>query len=436
MKLYNKYSEEILNSLTSGIVTINKNFEITFVNESAENIIGLKKEKIIGKICNTICKDDNCENNCPIALAIDTGKKIHDFDTQIKTATKGIVPVKLNAAVLKNKENIPVGGVISFRIDPTRTQHPSKVTTIDQFNNVIGNSRKMKNLLSLISEISFSNAPVLITGETGVGKEVIVDSIHKTSQRSNSPLVKVNCSVIPPTLFGSELFGHVKGAFTDAKKDRIGRFELADNGTIFLDEIAEMPLNMQSQLLRVLQNGSFEKVGDSNTVKVDVRVIAATNKNLTEAIANNTFRKDLFYRLNVIPIEVPPLRDRKEDIPYLILHFISKLSPKYGKMITEIDDEALDLLMKYNWPGNIRELENTIEYGIIRSKKTSSICICGLPPKFRENIDCINSNNLKSLRNSELQRLLIENNFNKSLVAKTLGINRTTLWRWLKNNEN
>ena len=436
MKLYNKYSEEILNSLTSGIVTINKNFEITFVNESAENIIGLKKEKIIGKICNTICKDDNCENNCPIALAIDTGKKIHDFDTQIKTATNGVVPVKLNAALLKNKENIPVGGVISFRIDPTRAQQPSKVTTMDQFNNVIGKSRKMNNLLSLISEISFSNAPVLITGETGVGKEVIVDSIHKTSQRYNSPLVKVNCSVIPPTLFGSELFGHVKGAFTDAKKDRIGRFELADNGTIFLDEIAEMPLDMQSQLLRVLQNGCFEKIGDSNTVKVDVRVIAATNKNLPEAIANNTFREDLFYRLNVVPMEVPPLRDRKEDIPYLILHFISKLSPKYGKMITEIDDEALDILMKYNWPGNIRELENTIEYGIIRSKKTSSICICGLPPKFRENIDCINSNNLKSLRNSELQRLLIENNFNKSLVAKTLGINRTTLWRWLKNNEN
>ena len=436
MNLYNKYSEEILNSLTEGVLTINKNFEITFVNEAAQNIIGLGRDNIIGKICNSICKEDNCENNCPIALAIDTGKKIYDFDTQIKTASKGIVPVKLNAALLKDKENVPVGGVISFRIDPNRTQQPSKATTIDKFSNVIGKSKEMKNLFSLISEISFSNAPVLITGETGVGKEVIVDSIHKTSQRFNGPLVKVNCSVIPPTLFGSELFGHVKGAFTDARKDRIGRFELANNGTIFLDEIAEMPLDMQSQLLRVLQNGAFEKVGDSNTMKVDVRVIAATNKNLTEAIVNNTFREDLFYRLNVVPIEVPPLRERKDDIPYLIMHFISKLSPKYSKMITEIDDEALDLLMNYNWPGNVRELENTIEYSIIRSKKPSSICICGLPPKFRENIDCKDSKNLKSLKNVELHRMLLEHNFNKSSVAKALGINRTTLWRWLKDNKN
>jgi transcriptional regulator with PAS, ATPase and Fis domain len=271
-------------------------------------------------------------------------------------------------------------------------------------------------------------------GESGTGKELVANAVQAESSRAKKPFIKVNCSVFPPQLLSSELFGHVRGAFTDARSNRIGRFEIADGGTIFLDEIAEMPLQMQLQLLRVLQEGTFERVGESVTRKVDVRVIAATNIDIESSIAEGKFREDLYYRLNVIPVSVPPLRERREDITYLVRHFINKFSLTSQKKITDVDDEALECLITYSWPGNIRELENAIEYAFARSTSTL-IHQSKLPPNIKkqrtltsETQSLVNGNTQKN----ELLRLLEEFHWNKSVVAKKMGIGRTTLWRKMK----
>lgn len=232
-----------------------------------------------------------------------------------------------------------------------------------KYGNIIAQSKIMQDIISLIEKVAPSNASVLITGESGTGKEVAAISIHQNSPRSNKPFVPVNCAALPEQLLESELFGHEKGAFTGATARKLGRFELADKGTIFLDEIAEMSLNMQAKLLRVLQEKSFERVGGTETISVDVRVIAATNRQLDQAIKQGLFREDLYYRLNVIHIHLPPLRERKEDIPLLAKHFLQKFGPTYH--VDKISPEAMELLCEYNWPGNIRELQNVIERSAI-----------------------------------------------------------------------
>ena len=244
----------------------------------------------------------------------------------------------------------------------------------------------------------------------------------------------MNCSIFPPQLLASELFGHVKGAFTGAIKDRMGRFEIAHTGTIFLDEVVEMPVEMQLQLLRVLQEGTFERVGESLTRNVDVRVIAATNKNIKEALDSGILRDDLYYRLNVIPIEVPPLRDRTDDIPYLVKHFISKFSLLYNKNVQEIEDSAIEILFNYSWPGNIRELENVIEYAIARTKSNEIIQTSKLPSKLSQSgfKNKTKTFTLEGQEGVELLQLLQKHHWNKSKVAQELGIGRTTLWRKMK----
>ncbi len=267
---------------------------------------------------------------------------------------------------------------------------------------------------------------------------MVANAVQATSLRKDKAYIKVNCSVFPPQLLASELFGHVRGAFTGAIKDRIGRFEMANQGTLFLDEVAEMPLEMQLQLLRVLQEGTFERVGESLTRKVDVRIIAATNTNLKAAITSGKFREDLFYRLNVIPLGVPPLRERPEDIPLLVEHFLKKFSLLNKKSIQEIVDAAIDLLMKYHWPGNVRELENALEYAIARTKgKTIKVNV--LPPAIRQ--QSLQSNfaatkdvplTIKNEEYQQLLNLLEKHHWNRSKVARALNIGRTTLWRRMK----
>jgi formate hydrogenlyase transcriptional activator len=236
------------------------------------------------------------------------------------------------------------------------------------FEEIVSKSYLFEKVLVKVQQVADTDATVLILGESGTGKELITRAIHSVSNRSSRPLVKVNCAALPANLIESELFGHEKGAFTGALVQKIGRFELANGGTLFLDEIGEMPLELQSKLLRVLQEGEFERVGSSKTIKVDVRIIAATNRNLEESVNNKEFRADLYYRLNVFPIHLPPLRDRKEDIPALVTHFCKKYSAKFGKKISSVSKNILDALHAYDWPRNIRELENIIERGMIISK--------------------------------------------------------------------
>ena len=299
----------------------------------------------------------------------------------------------------------------------------------------------MQEIFELINEISDSDATVLIQGKSGTGKEMVANAIQVTSKRKGKPFVKVNCSVFPENLLASELFGHIKGAFTDALNDRPGRFEFANGGTIFLDEIAEMPSQTQIQLLRVLQEGTFERVGESITRKADVRIIAATNVDIEEALKKGKLREDLYYRLNVIPITVPPLKERLEDIPYLVNHFVEEYSKLYNKQITEVSDDALNILLEHPWPGNVRELENVIEYVVVRSKSGNKIREKNLPSSIKSSIQVESKKVIKEFKRenpSDLVQLLEKHHWNKSKVAKELGIGRTTLWRMLKNlpNEN
>ena len=431
-----KFNEEILNSLAEGVLTVDKNFKINFFNRAAESITGFNKDEVIGQFCKYVFKCELCQTKCPIGLVLESGNDIYDYNSSIEVKTGTRKPIRLNAAILKNSDSEPVGGVISFRDLSELMKLRRDVISPSNYFGIIGHSKSMQEIFSLIQEIAESDATVLIQGESGTGKELVANAIQATSLRKGKQFLKVNCSVFPQNLLASELFGHVKGAFTDAFKDRPGRFELANGGTLFLDEVAEMPLQTQIQLLRILQEGTFERVGESVTRKTDVRVISATNINIKKALEDGKLREDLFYRLNVIPIYVPALRDRREDIPYLIKHFIEDYSKIYKKEINDIDDDALEVFMNYSWPGNVRELENAIEYLIVRSKDNKNIALNNLPSSFRNNVVLRPSETLKDIKNdntSQLVKLLEKHHWNKTKVAEEMGIGRTTLWRMLKN---
>lgn len=431
-----KFNEEILNSLAEGVLTVDKNFKISFFNRAAELITGFQKDEVIGQFCKYVFKCELCQTQCPIGLVLESGNDIYEYNSSIEVKAGARKPIRLNAAILKNSNNEPVGGVISFRDLSELMKLRRETISPSNFYGIIGHSKSMQEIFGLIQEIAESDATILIQGESGTGKELVANAIQATSLRKGKQFLKVNCSVFPQNLLASELFGHVKGAYTDAFKDRPGRFELANGGTLFLDEVAEMPLQTQIQLLRVLQEGTFERVGESATRKTDVRVISATNINIKRALEEGKLREDLFYRLNVIPIYVPALRERREDIPYLIKHFIEDYSKIYKKDVKDIDDDALEVFMNYSWPGNVRELENAIEYLIVRSKDNKNISLNNLPSSFKNTPAIQHPEAVQELRNdntSQLVKLLEKHHWNKTKVAQELGIGRTTLWRMLKN---
>ncbi len=438
MPISDNLKDHILDSIGEGVFTVDKDFRIKFFNKSAERITGKTRDEVIGHFCKHIFRSEVCFTDCPITLVLKTKKNIFDFESKIQCKTGSMKPIKLSASVLYNENDEPTGGIVSFR-DLTEFETIGlNLQSESQFNGIIGHSKKMKDIFQLIEEIAETDAPVFVHGESGTGKELVANAIQKLSTRNQHPYIKINCSVFPSNLLASELFGHVKGAFTDAVKDRVGRFEIADQGTIFLDEVAEMPLQMQIQLLRVLQEGTFERVGESITRTSNVRVIAATNIDIAEALKKGKFREDLYYRLNVIPIEVPPLRNRKEDIVPLVRHFLNKFSLYYKKEIFEIDEEALTSLLNYSWPGNIRELENVIEYAFVRTTKKNVIESSKLPPNIigQANASTDTKNNREffpdSRERAELISTLEKFQWNKTKVAQELKIGRTTLWRQMK----
>lgn len=437
MSITDNLKDHILDSIAEGVFTVDKNFRINFFNKAAEKITGQNRSTVIGKFCKHIFRSKTCFTDCPIAMVLQTKKNIFDFESTIKTSTGINKPIKLNAAVLYNSSDEPTGGIISFRDISEFEVIGMDLQRGTQFHGMIGHGKQMKEIFELIEEIADTDAPVFIQGESGTGKELVANAIQMLSERKNNPFIKINCSVFPSNLLASELFGHVKGAFTDAIKDRPGRFEIAEKGTIFLDEVAEMPLQMQIQLLRVLQEGTFERVGESITRKSDVRVIAATNINIQEALAKGKFREDLFYRLNVIPILIPPLRSRPEDIVPLVMHFLNKFSLFYKKPIAEIEERAIELLLNYSWPGNIRELENVIEYAFVRTTKKNIIEISKLPPTITNNIQPLKTKLISefsedSNERSDLLSSLEKNQWNKTKTAEELNLGRTTLWRKMK----
>ena len=427
----------ILNSITDGVLTVDNEWRITSFNPAAEIITGNRVEDVLGKQCYEVMKSETCKTDCPLRKTMATKIPIYDYEIEIINAQGKIVPISVNTALLIDEQDNIIGGVETFR-DLSMYKHLSEELNMKySFANMIGKDKKMQEIYSLLKTISPTSSTVLIMGETGTGKELVARAIHHNSSRKDKPLIKVDCASLPETLLESELFGYKKGAFTDAKTDKPGKFKLADSGTIFLDEIGNIPLSIQGKLLRVLEEHAFEPLGGVKTVKVDVRVVAATNRDLRQAIEREMFREDLYYRLNVMPITIPPLRDRPEDIPLLIEHFLNLFGKKFNKTITKLSQDAMDLLLDYPWPGNIRQLEHAIEHAFIHCSGRT-IQTRHLPEDIKQKssplIDklLIKENPIGEIEKEVIIEALKRNHWDREKTAKTLKISRITLWRKMK----
>lgn len=365
--------------------------------------------------------------------------------TAFGTIESGVKAMKMGAFdyITKPFENNEFLSLVESAIENKITreikkQYYQKVTRKNEFQNIIADSKAMKHVLNLVSYIASTDSTILIYGESGTGKELVAKAIHANSTRGDKPLITVNCGSLPENLLESELFGHVRGSFTGAIRDKKGLFEEADHGTLFLDEIGEISPQMQVKLLRVLQENEIRRVGDNSSVKVNVRIIAATNKNLEEEIEKKNFREDLYYRLNVIPIHMPALRDRKDEIPTLVNHFLRKFATKLGKPLPIISPSAMSHLMNYHWPGNVRELENMIERTIILNNKPILQAEDFSFDSSKSGKQCLNKKiNRGNFSLAEAERILILEclescSGNQKLSADMLGISTTTLWRKLK----
>ncbi|GAB6886615.1 sigma 54-interacting transcriptional regulator OrpR [Desulfothermus okinawensis JCM 13304] len=427
-------AESILESISDGVFTVNLNWEITYFNNAAEKITKISRDEVIGRFCAEVFKSNMCEGNCPLKKTIKDKRPIIGQAGFIINALGEKVPISVSTAVLTDDKGNIIGGAETFRdlseIERLRLELSSKY----RVGNLVSRSLKMQKIFEILPTISNSPSTVLILGETGTGKELIARTIHELSPRKNGPFVAINCSALPETLLEAEFFGYKKGAFTGATQNRKGKLEAANKGTLFLDEIGDMPISIQAKLLRVIQERSFEPIGSNKSVSVDIRIICATNKDLDKLVEKEQFRKDLYYRINVIKLELPPLRERKEDIPVLVDNFISHFNKLLGKNIKGISPEALSLLMTYNWPGNIRELENVIE-------RASILCfgdiihVEHLPEEiFSPSAPlCDNIKQTKSLMEKQLIiSALKQNNFDPKRTASSLGIHKTTLYRKLK----
>ncbi len=443
--------ESILQTLAEGLFLTDEQGTIRYCNKALETMTGKSSKDILGQKCCTLMKE-SC-NPPPECNLFSKGEIINTECTLQHQAGKSI-PVLKNARVLKDSNGKILGAVetitdisILKKTEQKLYQLEQSNTQKKQFSRIVGKSKKIQDIFGLIKFAASSNATVLITGETGTGKELAALAIHENSLRSAGPFIKLNCSALPETLLESELFGHARGAFTGAIKDKIGRFEMAEGGTLFLDEIGELSALIQVKLLRFLQEKEFERVGENITRKADVRIIAATHRDLRKLVTEGTFREDLYYRLKVFPIHIPPLRDRKEDIGQLIEHFIHKFNLETGKSIQGLTHEAAVTMMDYCWPGNIRELENAIEHAFVTCQD-SRIDIFDLPleirkVELRKSICTAGQQNQISIPGFYHQKkppltdeifmsVLKESNGNQSEAARRLGIDRTTVWRKMK----
>ena len=425
---YRSNLEAIFRSVKDAIITVDRDFMVLEINDAAKKICPLDRNHI-GKSFASLSLD--CKGKCLDALqktiASKKGVEFNRAECILKGQLRQIVT--LNTSPLLDSNNNFSGAVMVIRDETRLTNLERDLKERQQHHNIIGHNEKMQKIYSLIEDLSDVLTTVLITGESGTGKELVADAIHYSGERSSSPLVKVNCSALSESLLESELFGHVRGAFTGADKNKVGRFQKADSGTIFLDEIGDISPRMQLRLLRVLQEKVFERVGDSTPIKVDVRVIAATNQDLVKKVTQGEFREDLYYRLKVVEIFVPPLRDRMDDIPVLVDHFIQKFNGKFNKNIDGVSEGVQRIFMAYHWPGNVRELEHTLEHAFVLCRQ-NTITREHLPDHFSE----ISARQASSLHSNEfdpeaVRDALRKSGGNKAKAARLLGINVRTIFR-------
>ncbi|RJP64974.1 MAG: PAS domain S-box protein [Candidatus Abyssobacteria bacterium SURF_17] len=425
----------ILDSVADGVFTVDEQWHITSFNRAAEEITGISREEAIGNRCCDVFKASICETDCSLKRTLETGRPIVNKAVYIIDADGERVPISISTAILRDALGRAIGGVETFRdlsiVEDLRKELTRKYT----FGDIISKNHEMQKLFDILPEVAESDSTVLFEGESGTGKELFARAIHNLSSRRKRPMVVVNCGALPDTLLESELFGYKAGAFTDAKKDKPGRFTLARGGTIFLDEIGDVSAALQVRLLRVLQERTYEPLGATEPVQADVRVVAATNKDLGELVAKGVFRQDLYYRINVVKLTLPPLRERMEDVPLLVDHLVARFNRLRGKDIVGVSPEVLAIFMSHDFPGNVRELENIIEHAFVLCRN-SVILPEHLPHYLRPLAEAAAaSSGVASMQELEarfIRDTLRRHNGNRSATAKALGMHKTTLWRKMK----
>jgi PAS domain S-box-containing protein len=430
----------VMDSVADGVFTVDEDFRITSFNRAAERILGMPREQAIGQQCCEVFRADICHEDCALRETLATGRQIIDKPVSILNSKAKRVPISISTAVLKDNRGGLIGGVETFRDLSALELLKKKIDQDYSYEDIISKNHRIQAIFNLLPDIAESDSTILIEGPSGSGKELFARAIHNLSPRKGRPYVVVNCGALPDTLLESELFGYVKGAFTDAKRDKPGRFALAEGGTLFLDEVGDLSFSMQVKLLRVLQEKEYEPLGATRTVKANVRILAATHDDLLDLVREGKFREDLYYRLHVVKIVLPPLRERREDVPLLIDHFLEQFNVRMGKSIAGVSDDVLHCLMEYPFPGNVRELENIIEHACVlcRSRR---IEIQHLPPEIREAFERTSERTddspdaLPVLQSTEIhliRKTLAKYDGNRLETARELGLHKTTLWRKMK----
>jgi PAS domain S-box-containing protein len=429
-------TEAILESISEGVFTVDRHWRITFFNRAAEAITGISREDAYGRHCSEVFRSNMCETDCALRKTLKTGKPVIGKTGYIVDDDGERTPISLSTAVLRDAAGAVVGGAETFRdlseVEALRRELAGRYRIGD----IISRSPLMDRLFRVLPAIAASPSTVLILGETGTGKELVARTIHALSPRSAAPFIALNCGALPDTLLESELFGYKAGAFTGANRDKPGRLALTNGGTLFLDEIGDISPAMQIRLLRVLEDRTYEPLGATRTAKVDARIVTATHQDLEAAMRKGTFREDLFYRINVVRVELPPLRDRREDIPLLVEYFIAHFNRLQQKSINGISAKALSLLMAHHWPGNIRELENAVERafilctgGQIKTAHLPEDLTAGrVPTPISADAQTLH----RLIEAQSIQTALEKNNYHREATAKALGIHKTTLFRRLK----
>lgn len=427
--------EAILNSISEGVMTLDKDWKIVSWNRAAEQITGFHKEEVLGKECPNVFRAAHCRENCPVDRALSCGHPYGDVHVAIRNKRNEVVHLVVNAAPLYDDGGHIIGGLETFRDVSQNRWMQEELERQYGYKNIVGRSDAMQRVYEVMGSLLGTDTTVLIQGESGTGKELIARALHFYGPRKEKAFVAINCSALPEGVLESELFGHVKGSFTGAIRDHIGKFELANGGTLFLDEIAEISPAIQVKLLRVLEEREFQRVGDNRSIKVDIRLITATNKDLYRKVLENSFRDDLYYRLSVFPLHLPPLRERTSDIRLLVGHFIKKFNKQMGRNIQGIADEFLDVLESYSWPGNVRELANAIEHAFVHCNgmllhasdlphhivNAAPEAVAQPPRRPQEKLDLVE----RELILRELEAA----HWKQSVAARRLGMSRATLWR-------
>ncbi len=428
-------TEKILDSIADGIFTVDHDFVITSFNRAAEQFSGISADRAVGRKCSDIFQTDVCGAGCPLKKAIQEGQPLIRYPISVNCDGGKGVFISVTASPMIDKWGKPVGGIVTFRDFSLIEELQQKIRGSDPVEGIITRNERMMEILSIIPRIAESDSTVFIQGESGTGKDLIAKAIHRMSPRKDGPMIVVNCGALPDTLLESELFGYKAGAFTDARKDKPGRFAQADGGSIFLDEIGDVSPALQVRLLRVLQEKSFEPLGSTDTVTSDVRVITATNKDLLDEVTSGRFRQDLYYRINVIQLNIPPLRERKEDILILAESFIERMNRITRKDLLGLSPGAVEMFMNYDWPGNIRELENFIEHAFILCPE-GLILREHLPASMfqgdNHSLTGIEGKTLAQIEAQAIEEALKRNKGNRTAAARELGIDKSTIWRKLK----